>query len=240
LGMGPPENAEPDTGAYFDTITKGGVDAVMAFELCPDGGTMWLGGYDDTHAQNDVQYTPMLPISTNNAFYSIDITSMSIAGVSAGMGSDAFQEPILDTGTTFFYLPTNIAQAVTSAINASSAFTTMFPGQSLDVEAQNISCVSASGVTAAMVDAMLPPLVFTVPNAAGGADLSFSVPPLQSYLFDGGNGQFCLGIGDGGDQFGGVLGDQFMQAFVTVIDLAKNQVGFALDKGCSATSSKRR
>jgi Eukaryotic aspartyl protease len=241
LGMGPPENAEPDTGAYFDTITtKSGVDALMAFELCDDGGTMWLGGFDETHAGSAVQYTPILPISTNNAFYSIDITSMSLNGTNVGMGSDAFQEPVLDTGTTFYYLPTNVAQALTAAINASPAFQTMFPSQTLDVEAQDISCVSATGVTDDMVDAMLPPLQFSVPNIAGGADISFSVAPLESYLFDGGNGQFCLGIGDGGDQFGGVLGDQFLQAFVSVIDLANNQIGFAPDKGCSASSSKRR
>ena len=35
-------------------------------------------------------------------FYSIDITSMSLNGTNVGMGSAAFQEPIVDTGTTFF------------------------------------------------------------------------------------------------------------------------------------------
>ncbi|HEY3802692.1 MAG TPA: pepsin-like aspartic protease [Kofleriaceae bacterium] len=239
LGMGPPENAEPNTGAYFDTITTmGGVDPVMAFELCQDGGTMWLGGFDATHAQAAVQYTPMLPISNNNAFYSIDITSMSLNGTVVGMGSDDFQEPILDTGTTFFYLPTNIAEALTDAINTSAA--QVFAGQSFDLESQDISCVSASGATDAMIDAMMPPLVFTVPSMGGGADISFSVPALESYLFDGGDGQYCLGVGDGGSEFGGVLGDQFMQAFVTVMDVGNGQVGLALDKGCSASASKRR
>ncbi|HEY1817873.1 MAG TPA: pepsin-like aspartic protease [Kofleriaceae bacterium] len=241
LGMGPPENAEPNTGAYFDTITSptmGGVDPVMAFELCEDGGTMWLGGFDETHAQAAMQYTPMLPISNNNAFYSLDITSMSLNGTVVGMGSDDFEEPVLDTGTTFMYLPTNVAQALGDAINTAAA--QAFSGQSFDVEAENVSCVQASGITDDMVDSMMPPLVFSVPSMGSGADISFSVPALESYLFDGGDGQYCLGVGDGGTDFGGVLGDQFLQGFVTVMDVGNSQIGLALDKGCSASASKRR
>jgi hypothetical protein len=243
LGMGSPENAEPDTGAYFATITAAGVAGTMAFELCDDGGTMWLGGYDETHAQAAAQYTPLLPINANeNPFYSIDITSMSLNGTNVGMGSAAFQEPIVDTGTTFFYLPTNVESALIAAINASPAFQTLFPSTTLqdDPNGTGIGCTGTSSVTDAMVDAMLPPLVFTVPNEAGGADISFSVNALESYMFDGGQGQFCLGIANGGPEDGATLGDQFMQAFVTVIDVANQRVGFALDKGCSASASKRR
>jgi hypothetical protein len=237
LGMGSPDNAEPGTGAYFDSITKAGVDPVMAFELCPTGGTMWLGGYDSTHAMGTMQYTPMLPIdSQNNPFYSIDITSMTMNGATLGMGSDAFQAPIVDTGTTFFYLPTPIEQATIAAINASPGFQALFPSTTLD-DQQNF-CTGSGSVTADMVDAMLPPLEFTVPNKAGGADIKFSIPALESYMFDGGGGQFCLGIGDGGSFQATTLGDQFMQAFVTVIDVGNSQVGFALDTGCS--TGKRR
>ena len=44
---------------------------------------------------------------------------MSLNGTNVGMGSDAFQEPILDTGTTFYYLPTNVAQALVIAVASS-------------------------------------------------------------------------------------------------------------------------
>ena len=166
---------------------------------------------------------------------------MSLNGTNVGMGSDAFQEPIVDTGTTFFYLPTNVDSALISALNSSPSFMTLFPSTTLqdDPDGTGIGCTSPSSVTDAQVDAMLPPLVFSVPNNAGGADLSFSVPALESYLFDGGQGQFCLGIANGGPEDGATLGDQFMQAFVTVIDVGNNQVGLALDTGCSSASKRR-
>ena len=238
LGMGSPDLAEPGTGAYFDAVTKAGVKPMMAFELCADGGTMWLGGYDETHASSAMQYTPMLPIDPhNNPFYSIDITSMSLGGTTVGMGSAAFEEPIVDTGTTFFYLPTPIVTALVSAINASSGFQTLFPSTTLDD--QNNPCTGSGSVTDDMVDAMLPPLQFTMPSKNGGPDLQFTVPALQSYMFDGGQGVFCLGVGDGGDVEATTLGDQFMQAFVTVIDVGNSQVGFAPDSGCNSSSKRR-
>ena len=236
LGMGPPELAEPGTGAYFEAATQAGLEPVMAFELCVDGGTMWLGGYDATHAQGDVQYTTMLPIDAqNNPFYAVNISSMSMGGMTVAMGSDFGPEPIVDTGTTFLLMPTNAVTALIGNVNASSGFKTLFPGTTLDDE--NNPCTGSGSVTDDMVDAMLPPLEMSFPNKNGGADITFTVPALESYMFDGGGGQFCLGVADG-DGFT-TLGDQFMQAFVTVIDVGNSQVGLALDSGCSTSSARR-
>jgi len=242
LGMGAPENAIADTGAYFQTITQSGVTPTMAFELCPASGTMWLGGFDSTHAQAAPQYTPMLPIDAdNNPFYAIDITGMSLNGSSAGTGSATFEEPVVDTGTSLFYLPTTVEASLIKSLNASMAFKSLFPGTTLkdDPNGTGIGCTKASNVTDAQVEAMLPPLVINMPNKAGGSDLAISVPPLESYLIDAGSGQFCLGIENGGSQDATTMGDMIMQAFVTVIDVQNSQVGWALDKGCDLPRAPR-
>jgi hypothetical protein len=236
FGLGAPENAEPNTGAYFDIATQTGMTGIMAFELCADGGTMWLGGFDATHTSAAPQYTPLIPVTANQPFYAIDITGMSLGGTSVGSGAATFQEPVVDTGTTYFYLPTPVETALISAINASSGFKTLFGANAKvadDPNGTGVGCVTMAGVTAAQVDQSLPPLVINMPNKAGGADISVSVPALRSYMYDAGNGQFCLGIADGGTQDATTMGDVIMQGFVTVIDVQHQQVGWALDKGCA-------
>ncbi len=239
LGMGAPENAVDNTGAYFQTLVgSDGVKPVMAFELCPDGGTMWLGGYDETHGAAAVQYTPMVAINNNNPFYSINVTSMAIGDTNVGTGAETFQEPVIDTGTTFFYVPTGVQAGVIAGVNASSGFQALFPGTTLqnDPDFQGVGCTSTSSVTDEQVDAMLPTLNIVMPGVNNGASVTFQIPALDSYMFDAGHGQFCLGIEDGGQQDASTFGDQFMQGFVSVIDTGNNQIGFALDKGCGAGS----
>ncbi|HEX4452499.1 MAG TPA: pepsin-like aspartic protease [Kofleriaceae bacterium] len=239
LGMGAPENAVNDTGAYFQTLVgSDGVKPVMGFELCADGGTMWLGGYDETHAQAAVQYTPMVPINNDNPFYSINVTSMAVGNTNVGTGAATFQEPVIDTGTTFFYVPTSVQTGVINAVNASSGFQALFPGTTLqdDPDFSGVGCTQTSSVTDEQVDAMLPTLNVVMPGVTNGSSVTFQIPALDSYMFDAGQGVFCLGIEDGGDQEASTFGDQFMQGFVSVIDTGNNQIGFALDKGCSAGS----
>ena len=185
-------------------------------------------------SEQSPQYTPLIAITDDQPFYAIDIDSMSLDGVTAGSGAAAFQEPVVDTGTTYFYLPTSIESALIAALNGSSAFKTMFNNATVkdDPNGTGVGCVTNASVTPAMVDAMLPPLKFSMPNKNGGADITFSVAPLESYLYDGGGGQYCLGIDDGGTQDATTMGDQIMQAFVTIIDQQNNQVGWAPDRGC--------
>jgi aspartyl protease len=243
FGLGAPENAEPSTGAYFDIAAQAGLTPVMAFELCPDGGTMWIGGFDATRTADAPRYTPLIPISGNQPFYAIDISSMSIGGTVVGTGAATFQQPVVDTGTTYFYLPTGVETAVINAINSSTGFKALF-GASAQVQDDpndtGIGCVTAAGVTGAMVDASLPPMTIAMPAVGGGTDVTVSVKPLQSYMYDAGGGKFCLGIGDGGTQDATTMGDQIMQAFVTIIDLQHQQVGWAPDAGCGPAPRRPR
>ena len=205
---------------------------MMGFEMCDTGGTMWLGGFDATAAASTPVFTPMLPIDAqSNPFYAVNVTDMGLGGTSLGFGSSTFQNPIVDTGTTIFYIPTAVDTALLAAINASAGFKALFPGQTLS---DNNCAQGATTVTAAMVDAMLPPMSMSFAGMAGSPDVTVSVPPMASYLYGGTPGQVCFAFADGGtgSQYFGVMGDTIMRAFVTVIDVDAHRVGFAPDAGC--------
>ena len=240
FGLGSPQNAEPNTGAYLSLVTAKGVVPVLGFELCATSGTMWLGGFDAGDASSAPQYTPLLAISDNNPFYAVNVDDLKMGGASLGFESAAdFQEPIVDTGTSLLYFPTPVFDALLSAINDSSGFESLFPGQTLTNTEQG-GCVMGSGVTDAMIDAALPAMSVDFPSATAGApDFSVTSTPSQSYLYDDGDGLFCLAIGDGGSTGGATLGVTFIRAFVTVIDLPHNRVGFAPETGCAVQGGLR-
>jgi hypothetical protein len=242
LGMGDTSNAEPNTDAYMNkAVAANAFKNVMAFELCgmnagSGTGTMWLGGFDASKASAAPAYTPLVAISNNQPFYAVDISGMSIGATSVGTGASAFEEPVVDTGTTFFYLPSSIFNASTNAIKASTGYAALFGTATL----KENKCLTAANVTAAMVDAMLPPMTITMPGMNGGADVTISANPMESYFYDAGNGMFCYALGDGGTQDATTMGDAIMRNFVTVIDLANNQVGWAPDSGCGLQAQIHR
>jgi len=236
LGMGAKVNAEPNTDSYFDLGATSGLNPVMAFEICDAGtGTMWLGGYDETKASGTMAYTPLLAITSNQPFYAIDITGMKIGDTSVGTGAATFQKPIVDTGTTFFYVPTPVDKAIIAAINANASFKTLFGATAKVKDYGCVKPVAGTTVTAAMIDAMLPPYSMTMPGMNGGADITLTVKPSMSYLYDGGTDGWCYAIADGGTVDATTMGDTIMRAFITVIDKANHQVGWALDAGCAMT-----
>jgi hypothetical protein len=237
LGLGSVFNADTDTDAYLAMVEAKGVAPVTSFELCDTSGTMWLGGYDAAAANGAPTYTPMLAINDNNPFYSLDVDDLKLGGTSLGyQTSSDFQEPIVDTGTSLFYLPTGIFKTMLDTIKASSGFEALFPGQALTSE----GCVQTPGVTDAMLDAQLPAMTIDFPSTTSGApNVTLTATASQSYFYDNGNGQFCLAIGNGGTSDASTLGLTFLRAFVTIIDTGNGRIGFAPDLGCAAGGGMR-
>ena len=228
LGVGPEALLEAGTSSYYTGVVAAGVADTMAYELCPTAGIMWLGGFDASHAQGAPQYTPLLTTGVNQDFYAVDMTDMALGGTSLGFDSSTFQDPIVDTGTSLFYVPTAVQTALITAVNASPGFQALFPGQTLS--SRGDGCVqSASGTTDAMVDAMLPELSMSF---AGG--ISVSAKASVSYLMNAGGGQYCLVVEGGGDNGEATMGDTILRAFVTIIDVGGGQVGFAPQAHCIA------
>jgi hypothetical protein len=179
----------------------------------------------------------MLPIDNqNNPFYAVNVTDMGIGGTSLGFGSTTFQNPIVDTGTSLFYIPTPVDTALLAAVNASAGFKALFPGSTLS---DNNCAMGASTVTDAMVDAMLPKMSMSFPAETGGGNVTVSAAASQSYLYQMSPGQYCFAFADGGSgqQYFGVMGDTVLRAFLTVVDVENNRVGFGTDGGCAMASA---
>lgn len=242
LGLGPPGNAVQGTTGYMPAVLGAGIANIFAFQLCDNmgsnAGTMWLGG--DGSPGASLVYTPLVPINDNNPYYAIDVDAMSLGGTSiVTNASSTFQEPVLDTGTSLFYVPTSVFDAFQTALQASSGFTTLFGSNTFATGGQDQGCVTGTNVTDAQVEAMLPPLQLSLPSTTSGQpDVTIQASALDTYLYDGGGGQFCLAIQDGGTQDPSTFGDAFMQAFVTVVDLQGGRVGFA-QSGCPTPQFRR-
>jgi hypothetical protein len=235
LGLGPSQNAVQNTTGYMPVLMSGGVTNTFAFELCdttgPNAGTMWLGG--DGSPGSSVVYTPLLAISDQNSFYAIDVDGMSLGGTTiVSNAASTFAQPVLDTGTSLFYVPTSVFNTFQTTLEASSGFTALFGSNTFATTGDAAGCVTDASVTDAQVEAMLPAISLSLPGTGGGADVTIQASALDTYLYDGGNGQFCLAIQDGGTQDPSTFGDAFMQGFHIVVDVAGNRVGFAPPSAC--------
>ena len=237
LGLGSTLLELKGTDTYLAQETSAGVSPVLAFELCATRGTLWLGGFDASAAASPVQYTPLIPVGKTTPYYAINVDDVLMGGTSLGLQAADFESPIVDTGTSLFYLPTRVFNAILRAINTSSGYTSLFGRTPLRAN----GCAQSNGAMAATVDAALPAMAVNLPsNVAGAQDLTLTVSPTQSYLIDAGQGQFCLAVGDGGTMQGGaILGDAFLSSFVTIIDRQNGQVGFATDMGCGSILGRR-
>ena len=232
MGFGPAQLLEPGTTSYMDLATASGMDPMIAFRLCPDRGDMWLGGFDATAAASPVQFTPMLPIDDqNNPFYSVQIADMSFGGTSLGLTTASFGPTLVDTGTSESFVPTTVENAMLAAVNASAAFKSMFPNQTL-ADTDQGACVTGTNVTSAMVDAMLPPFSISFP-LANGSSFQVDVAPSRSYLTPAGGGQFCWAFSSSGTaDDGSLIGDTLLAGMVAVFDIKNMQMGFAPEAGC--------
>jgi hypothetical protein len=246
LGLGPLGNAVQGTTGYMPAVMMGtGLANIFAFALCDgtgaNAGTMWLGG--DGSPGSAVVYTPLLPISDNNPYYGINVDGVSLGGASVvSNAANTFAQPVLDTGTSLFYVPTPVFTAFQTALEASSGFKALFGSNTFATgNGQNAGCVTDASVTDAQVESMLPPITLSLPAMTSGQpDVTIQGSPLDTYLYDGGGGQFCLAIQDGGpsNQDPSTFGDAFLQAFTTIVDVAGGRVGFA-KTSCPAPAVRR-
>jgi len=232
IGLGPPESVVGDTTAFMSTAVQSGAPNLLAFELCDDAGTMWIGAPDASAMAGPMVYTPLVAASDDLPYYNLAVTGLALGGTSIASGAAAFHDAFFDTGTTDFLVPTAVRDALASAIDQSAGTAALFAGQSLATD----GCYTAAGVTAAQVDAMLPPLSTSFPDGTGGT-VTISAPATRSYFIDDSNGQFCLAVTASGsdDSAVTILGDAFLRGFVGAIDLANQRIGFAPDAGCGGS-----
>ncbi len=236
LGLGPQGNAVQGTTGYMPAVLNAGIASIFAFQLCDstgnNAGTMWLGG---SGSAGSLTYTPMVPINGNNPYYAFNVNAVSLGSTSVVMNASAtFEQPVLDTGTSLFYVPTSVFNAFQKALQASSGFKAVFGSNTFATSGPNQGCLTDATVTDAQVESTLPPIVLSLPNMTSGQpDVTIQAGALDTYLYNGGGGSYCLAIQDGGTIDASTFGDAFMQAFVTVVDLESSRIGFA-PSGCPA------
>ncbi|HEY6039658.1 MAG TPA: pepsin-like aspartic protease [Kofleriaceae bacterium] len=225
LGLGPDGLLLPHTTSYLTKLIAAGMTGEVAFQLCPDSGTMWLGGFDAAAATAAPAFTP---ISSVAPYYIVNVGTASVSGTASLTGSD-FGPTIIDTGTTQTFVPAAVLTAVINGVKGSAGYTAAFGTQTLSDGA----CLNTT-MTSAQLDAALPPLTI----GFAGSTAPLAIPATQAYFFDQGGGSYCFMFSDSSQLFQGqkvsLFGNTLLAGLLTVVDVDHKQMGFALQKGCAA------
>ena len=226
LGLGPATLAVAGTTGYLDQLAAtGAMPDLFAVQLCKSGGNLWVGGFDSSFAQADVQFTPMLKTGTAGRFYGVTVSDMKVGGAALGLPASVFGSGFVDTGSTAFFLPAQVYAAVTAAITSDPTFAQLFGDKTFF---DDYSCTSVAK-TKAELDAALPRLTVVL---GPGPTITLDSPATESYLegFDDGTGgvSYCPGIQKSpASSVKFDLGAPIMRGKLTVFDRAGQRIGFA-------------
>jgi hypothetical protein len=232
LGMGGHLTAVSGTDSYDELRMKAGLSENFAVQLCANDGTLWFGGADPAHEASAEQVTPMIPISSQQPFYAVNINSGSAGSTSIGLSGEA----VVDTGTSIMVMSPDATNALISQITSAPGYQQLFGGQPLSGDPSSIDCLSSTA-TSDQVDAMLPPLSITL-NDTNNGTFTLTASATQSYFLPVG-GQYCFGVAAVSGIPITILGDTFMRAFVTTFDVENSQIRFAPQKGCDSAAIVR-
>ncbi len=237
-GIGPPEGVvgfatsaieTPGTNGFFDEVVAAGkVPDVFATRMCPTGGTLWLGGYDPAFTTAPPVYTPM----STPGWYTVGLASLAVAGTTVPVPSGSYTSTMLDTGSSGSSLSPGTFSALTGAIAATPAFSTVFGGAASSFFS-GTTCV-ALPQTKAQLDAALPPLTLTFGSSPG---VTAQATATESYLLTYGDGKWCPAIVSRAPdaEFPGIaaiLGAPMLASNVVIFDRANQRVGFAPHTAC--------
>jgi hypothetical protein len=237
LGMGPLDldtiGMTPGDAYFTDLVQVSSLPNLFAVQLCALNGTMWLGGFDSSRLTAAPQYTPIVPLAANSQpFYAVSLLDVGLGGVS--LGATDYGPSVVDTGTSLFLMPDDAATALTSALTASSAWDKAF-NTDVGTWINQGSCAFPLGtMTAADVDATLPPLTMTYPTATGGS-FTLSLPATSSYLVPittGGETCYIAGFASSGRVAETIIGAAVQASYLTIFDPQENRIGFAPATGC--------
>lgn len=190
----------------MDALVSAGMPNVFAICLSDTGGYLTLGGINTAYHTGSVSYTPI----TLESYYVMRINSVAVGSSTLSSGFPLLT--ILDSGTTYTYVPQALYNDMATAlINA---------GMSRNYFGAGATCV-VPGLTTP------PDLVFTLPQVGGGTfTLTFGfsqyTSPCGSLPSYGRRFGFLVG-----DDDMAILGDTFMRPWNNVFDRANKQLGFA-------------
>jgi hypothetical protein len=234
------------TNALFDQmISVQKVHDVFATQLCDDGGTLWLGGFDPAALAGAPQYTPFTKSLYSGYYYTVNLATIAVGTNTVPIASGATTDAVVDTGTSVWVLADTAFNQLTAAIGAAPGFQ-----QVLGANASSWFTVSNMGVacanltqTKAELDSTLPKLSMTFGSNPG---ITVDAVATESYLMPnptpgGGwcNALIPASVALPGQMFpfASIMGAPVLRSNVVIFDRTKGQVGFAPHKPC--TTSQR-
>eukprot|EP00878_Enallax_costatus_P039744 GHUV01045636.1.p1 GENE.GHUV01045636.1~~GHUV01045636.1.p1 ORF type:complete len:526 (+),score=146.95 GHUV01045636.1:825-2402(+) len=215
LGMGNNMNSFPRQLAR-----SGLVDDV--FSLCygfPKGGSLLLGDVP-LDPEMKFQYTPLL--DSQRHYYNVDLRSISLNGKSLAVIVADYARgygAVLDSGTTFTYLPTSAFNAFVAMLCEAIRGKGLRRTSGADPQYNDI-CWKGAPADFNDIDKYFP-----TGSINFGGTVSFKLTP-QRYLFTVGHGEYCLGMFDNGYQ-GTLIGGIIVRNILVQYDKKRSRVGFA-------------
>lgn len=232
-GVGPDEQLLPNTTSFLTVLAASHKMAadIFSLQMCDIGGNIWFGGFDATAMTATPDYTPMASTAANPGYF-INVMDISLGGTSIGVAANKLGPMVVDSGTNTMLLTQSAYAGFVQEIEANAAYKNNFPA---DFITGAESCVAPKqGLTRAQLDAQLPTLALTLPNASGGS-FSIEMKATSSYLVayvQNGTTYYCPAVTGNSDDSLAILGNAALRSVITIFDRAGSRIGFAPQTGC--------
>lgn len=196
----------------------------LCFGLVEGEGALILG---HAPALNDVTlgYTPLVESPTNENYYTVEMKAIQVNNVALDLEPVIFATgyaTVLDSGTTFSYLPTKAFRLFAETVSSHAIARGLFSVPGPDPEYDDICFGGATSHDD--VDGLQR--VFPVAKFIFQGGVELELTPLQ-YLFihTFNSGKYCLGVFDNGDS-GTLLGGITFRNVLVQYDVERNRIGF--------------
>ncbi|MEW5312356.1 MAG: hypothetical protein WDW38_003997 [Sanguina aurantia] len=215
LGMGNNENA------FQSQLVAAGVMEDV-FGLCfgfPSGGTMTLGEISLPPSMI-TKYTP-LSADRHMHYYNVRLDAITVAGVDIEIPASLFEVgygSVLDSGTTFTYLPSAAFTAFSHAVNQHALAAGLKDAPGSDPQYKDI-CWKGAPEDLEQLGSVFPHVEFVFDQ-----DMRLQLVPYR-YLFLVGPGHLCLGVFDNGAS-GTLIGGITVRNVLVQYDRRNQRVGF--------------
>jgi hypothetical protein len=194
------------------------------FSMCLsfDGGAMTFGV-----VETRLHATPIAWASLRaSGFYVVNVQGWALAGTQLDAGGMNSPHTIVDSGTTFTYVPTGAFHSLLAAIDAFCAQAGKCRGSPRAVASESKCYAIDDGALATF-----PSATIVLAGDAGAGDVTVTIAPEHLFVNMGwDNGAYCLAVYDNGNG-GGVIGGNAMMGHDVVFDLEATRIGFA-DSTC--------
>ncbi|KAG2496491.1 hypothetical protein HYH03_005316 [Edaphochlamys debaryana] len=215
MGMGNNHNA-----FQSQLVQRGVIDDV--FSLCfgyPKDGLLLFGDVEMPENTKTI-YTPLLS-NLHLHYYNVRMESITVDGAKLALDAAMFDRGygvVLDSGTTFTYLPTDAFNAMAKAVGAFAEGKGLTRCPGADPQYNDI-CWKGAPEGFKDLEKFFPSATFVF-----GEGAVLELPPVR-YLFVSRPGEYCLGVFDNGGS-GTLIGGVSVRDVTVTYDRKRGRVGF--------------